>query len=460
MLKHKMTNGEAIDPDEYNPDVQSGVEFNKPKNLKAAGPDHPLFQQAVRRGVLTEEQVEAGETIPWNVPAMVLKNMSEGLYENEGAAVREFESNGETASLKVKRAIEADTSVSGEVQALREAGLIEDDYQPMIEVYNRKHENKVIIRDNGKGIESATILDVVRKIGATTARDEGNLTGQFGMGLASFLKLIGLDNSMIMRTHSRITDESFAAYVNLGGFDPIVGGLPDDDYGTEFEMIHNGDLDADLRDAVEKYSEWLRVPVHYEEYSEDGKLVFDEDWGGKTFLDTYDDDKYCTVYEVPGLLTAACSSDAQGITLLNSMPTERNDGSTSGTKTFDCPYPFDVRILDESGAIVAMPDGEGGTTTDHELVGKTPVSDAEYNIMSANQKENYVRESEVPRDAITLPVPTSSRDSLQENDEFWEWLASELRQEFYKNCKQIYNEFDGPSDLLNYAGEGLVTTPN
>lgn len=442
--------GDAINPDEYDPDVQSGVEYSRPKDLQAAGIDHPLFRRALQTGVLSEEEIEQGKTIPWNVPATVLKHMSDGLYLSEEATVREFESNGETATLKVERST-MDEYSGAEIDSIQ---IVEDDYQPVVEVYNRKDKNRIIFRDNGKGIESATVLNVVRKIGATTARDTGSLTGSFGMGLASFLKLIGLDNSMIMRTRSRITDESFAAYVNLGGFDPIVGGLDEGDYGTEFEMVHNGDLDADLREAVEKYSEWMRVPVHYEEYDNNGKLVFDEDWGGKSFLDTYPDDSYCVVYEIPGLVTAACSAEAEGTTLLNSMVTERNDGASSGTKKFGCAYPFDVRIEDESGAIVAVPDGDG-YDTDHELVGRTPVSDAEFNIMSATQRENYVQESQVPNDVVTLPVPTSSRDSLQQNDDFWKFLAHMIQEKFEADCTEIYGRFDGPGDILNLQGREL-----
>jgi len=445
--------GEAIDPSEYTPEAQSGVEFNKPKDLKAAGADHPLFRRAIERNVITESDAGSGKTIPWNVPATVLKNMSDGLYEDAGATLREFESNGETATLKVERAAEEEYTDS-EIESIQ---LIEDDYQPMVEVYYRKDKNKVIIRDNGKGMESATVLDVVRKIGATTGRNSGDLSGQFGMGLASFLKLIGLDNSMIMRTRSRITDESFSAYINLGGFDPIVGGLSEGDYGTEFEMVFSGDLNVDLRDEVETYSEWLRVPVHYEEYGSDGSLVFDEDWGGKRFEDTYDSSKYCAKFQLPGLLKVTMSSDAEGVTLLNSMPIDRNDGANHGIETFDAKYPFDVRILDESGAVVAIPDEDESYETDSDFVGMTPVSDAEYNIMSANQKEGFIRESEVPTDAITLPVPTSSRDSLQKNSGFWEFCAHMVNEQFKEDSRELYSTFDGKEDILNFAGDGLVT---
>lgn len=454
----------AIHPDEYQPEVQAGVEYSRPKDLKAAGSDHPLYARALSKGEMTEAQVNEGRTIPWNVPATVLKNMSDGLYTSEEATFREFEANGETATRKVERAIEGNVT-DNEVASIR---LVPESYQPIIEVTVEAHRNRVVIRDNGKGMESATVLDVVRKIGATTVRGTGNLTGQFGMGLAAFLKLIGLDNSMIMSTHSRITDENFASYVNLGGFDPIVGGLPDDEYGTKFELIYGNDGDGnplvgrkDMRGYVEKFSEWLRVPVHYEEYDEDGEFSFDEDWGGKRLVDQYEKSTSVVVLEVPDLLTAALCGDAEGVTLLGSMPTDRNDGgSHNSTKQFGAPYEFDVRIEDESGAIIFAPDRNlsaaqlpDGFDYKDQLIGCTPVSDAEYNIMDAQQKQDHIRESEVPTGFITLPVPTSSRDSLQEHEEFWKELASRLEDAYITKAKETYNSFSGVEELLKIARE-------
>lgn len=457
---------EAVSPDEYNPKVQAGVQFSKPKDLKAATPSHPLYKQAQNRDILSEEEVEDGISIPWNVPATVLKNMSDGLYESEEATIREFESNAETASLKVERAVDSKDYSDNEVSSI---GIVDEDYKPQVEITVRADKNKITIRDTGKGMEAATVLNVVRKIGATTVRDSGELTGQFGMGLASFLRLIGLDNSMIMRTHSRITDENFAAYVNLGGFDPIQGGLPEDQYGTEFEMIWGSDSNgdslvdrSDLRDYVQKYSEWLRVDVHYEEYDEDGERSFDEDWGGKSFVDEYDDSKMKVILQKPDLFTAACSSDAEGETLLGSMPTDRNDGASSGTKKFDCPYNFDVRIEDESGAIAFLPeDGVNtralpdGIDNAEALIGLTPVSDAEYNVMDPQQKNGHIRESEVPSGCVTLPVPTSSRDNLQENEEFWARLAESITDKFYQRCRDTYAQFDSLDDILDFSEEDV-----
>lgn len=436
-----MTKG--VDASEYEPDTQSGVSYSRPKDLQAAGPDHPLYQRVTERGIDQEEGIdpEQGHSIPWNVPPTVLRHMSDSLYQSVGATIREFVANAETACLRV--------SEQGEAE------IVEDDYQPIIEVTWRKDQNRLVIRDNGIGIASVTGVDVLRKIGVTTQRDTDNYSGQFGMGLASFLKLIGMDSSMILETHSRITGENYAAYVNLGGFDPIQGGLPENEYGTRFTMIHRNDIDADLREAVETYSEHLRIKVHYEEYNSEGKHVFDEDWGDKSLADEYSDDQPYVEVREPGLFTVTSSADATGKTLLNSIQIERNDEGSYNTQKYGAPFQFDIRLESEAGAVAAVPDADGELATDHEAVGKTPVSDAEYNIMDAQQQQKAVRESELPSGTITLPEPVSSRDTLQANEEFWEYIGDRVKAEFYAACREQYQQFGGLDDILKAQGRDL-----
>jgi len=422
---------EAVDPSDYDPDAQGGVSYAKPKNLDAADESHPLYQRVVDRGVDEEEGIDptSGATVPWNVPPQVLKHVSDGLYQSEEATIREFIANAETACRRVERG---------------EANIVPDDYQPIIEITYERSKNLLVVQDNGIGIASATAVDVLRRIGVTTTRDTGSQSGQFGMGLASFLKLIGSQNSMIMKTHSRITDEDYAAYVNLGGFDPIIGGMPDGQYGTRFEMVPKSDINhEDIRSYVEKYSANLRIPVHYEEYDQSGEHAYDEDWNGSSLEDGYGADKLFTKFRKPGLLTAATSPDAEGETLLVSMPIERNDSTDHGTGTFNCPYKFDVRIEDESGAIVECRCDHD----DHE--GLTPVPDSEYAVMDPDQQETYIPASEVPKHDLTLPEPVTSRDTLQEHDEFWTWLSQTLAEKHEEECSETYNNFGSVEEVLN-----------
>jgi len=422
---------ESVNPSDFEPNARGGVSYAKPKDLDAADETHPLYQRVVESNLDEREEIDpsAGATVSWTVPPAALKHMSDGLYQSEEATIREFIANAETACRRVERS---------------EAEVLPDDYSSIIEITYDRAKNLLVVQDNGIGIASATGIKVLRKIGVTTARDTGTQSGKFGMGLASFLKLIGSQNSMIMKTRSRITGENYAAYVNLGGFDPIKGGMPDGVYGTRFEMVPKSDINhEDIRDYVETYSENLRIPVHYEELDEKGKQVYDEDWQRSSFEAEYSDDKIFVKYEKPGLLTAATSPDATGQTLLVSMPIERNDGSDTGTASFECPYKFDVRIEDESGAIVECncPDA------DHE--GLTPVPDSEYAVMDPQQQQQHIPASEVFAHDLTLPEPVTSRDTLQEHDEFWEWLAQELKETMEKECGEKYRSFGSVEEVLN-----------
>jgi hypothetical protein len=427
---------EAIDPSDFEPDARGGVSYSKPKNLDAADADHPLYQRCIEAGLDKTEGIEpeTGMSIPWTVPPAALKHMADGLYQSEEATLREFIANAETAARRVERG---------------EARVVPDVYEPVIEITFDRAKNLLIIQDNGIGIASATGIKVLRKIGVTTTRGTGTQSGKFGMGLASFLKLIGSQNSMIMKTRSRITGENYAAYVNLGGFDPIKGGMPQDTYGTRFEMVPKSGIDSqDIRTYVEKYSEHLRIPVHYEEIDEKGKQVFDEDWQRSSFESRYSDKNVSVTYRKEGLITAASSPDAEGDTLLVSMPIERNDGSTTGSSSHECPYKFDVRIEDESGAVVECQcDG-----VDHE--GLTPVADNEYQMMDKQQQEHHMPVSELTNLDMTLPEPVTSRDTLQEQPEFWEWLSQRLTEEMENKCTSTYRNFGSVEEVLQQTGGG------
>lgn len=429
------SNPEAVNPADYDPDAQAGVEYQKPKDLNAAGPDHPMYQRVLDRGIAEEEGIDPkeGDTIGWNVPATILKHMSDSLYESDEATIREFVANAETACIRVE---------SGE------GCIVPDDYQPIVEVTYDAAKNKVVVQDNGIGIASATGVEVLRNIGVTTTRDMGSYAGQFGMGLASFLKLIGPMNSMVMQTRSRQTDENYAAYVNLGGFDPIEGGMPEGEYGTRFTMFPK-DPDIEVQEAVEKYAEWLRVPVHYEEYDTNGELVFDEDWGGKTFVDTYAEGTMETTIEEPGLFKATMSPDSEGNTLLLSMEIDRNDGGKGTVQTFEAPYNFDVRLHDESGAVVKC------DCDDANHKGMTPISDAEYQMREPERQRGHVPESGLGPEDLALPEPTSSRDRLQEDTEFWKWLSRRLDEQFQEECLDVFHSYDGLGDILNLRGREL-----
>jgi hypothetical protein len=198
------------------------------------------------------------------------------------------------------------------------------------------------------------------------------------MGALSFVKLVGLDNAMIMTSHSRLNDDNAAYYVTLAGVEPIRGSLDDDEYGTSFQMTPDGDYN--IRDSVSTYAEWMRVPVRYEEIGRDGSVEFQEDYGDKALFESYDDDRACLGMRKEGAFEAYASPDASGRTLLLSMDIDRNDGRHSSGK-HSSPFSFDVRLLDESGKVVDSSNGNEGLM---------PAVESDYEQMLKDAREPYI----------------------------------------------------------------------
>ena len=345
---------------EFEPTFQEGKSSVQHKNLGASGSNHPL----------------GTDPLPFEASMRhLIRRVADDLYESWEATIREYLANAETACLRVEDFIE-----NGEGDTLGVESLygVEDGYEPRIEVTWDRSENKLIIRDNGIGMAAVEVDKIFRHIGNSAVRDSGKYSGQFGQGALSFVKIIGLDNSMVMTTHSRQTDENFSTYVSLAGPEPIMGKLSDGEYGTKFQMAPKDDFD--IRSAVEKFSERMRVPVIYREYDDEGTEVFNEDWGDKPLTDNYgDNDITITFDKYEQHFVAHCSDKASGDTLLLSMPIERNAAGTYGA-----PFNFDVRLLDESGSVIKSSNGNEGLT---------PVPRSDYNRMLVESRDPYITES-------------------------------------------------------------------
>lgn len=342
---------------EFEAQYQKGQTSVSHRNIDAAGNDHPFGDEA--------QSFEADLR-------HLIRKVADDLYDSWEATVREYLANAETACLKVEEYKEnPESSMYDEMH-------VEDSYQPRIEVEWDKQQDKLIISDNGIGMAAQEVDEIFRQIGHSAAKDDGSKSGQFGMGALSFVKLVGLDNAMVMTSHSRLNDDNAAYYVTLAGVEPIQGQLPDDQYGTTFQMTPKDDFG--IRSAVETYAEWMRVPVRYEEIGRDGSVEFQEDYGDKALYESYDDNLACLGIRKRGSFEAYASPDAGGKTLLLSMDIDRNDGSRSPGK-HGSPFPFDVRLLDESGKVVESSNGNEGLM---------PAVRSDYEEMLKDAREPYI----------------------------------------------------------------------
>lgn len=489
---------------EITPHYQSGRTSVDHRNIDAAGDDHAF----------------GNEPKPFEADLRpLIRQIADDLYDSWQATPREYLANAETACLKVVDYLEDPESSPYDDM------IVTDDYEPRIEITWNRAEQKLRIKDNGIGMAAVEVDQVFRHIGRSAARDSGGRAGQFGMGALSFVKFIGTDNTMVMMTHSRLNDDNTSYLVSLAGVEPIMGSLDDDEYGTEFQLTQKSS-DMDVRSAIEKYTEYQRVPAIYREYDENGEEVFNEDWGDKRLYDEYDTGvgKYCNRITEPGAFDAFCCPDASDKTLLLSMVIDRNVGSGSGH--YNAPWPFDVRLLDESGKVIESTNGNeglvpcsrmeydqmlldaredyitrrllnnkdvvaleairGGEGDEGEEVyvipddvldgdtplppaqyvpesekdtldafgnevviigphsGRTIVSEDEWEKMDEGRAAQYVPESELDsydvetgEGDLTLPVPKSDREALQQHDVFWKYLAQRFADQFNDRITEL-----------------------
>lgn len=347
--------------DSPNINVQQGTNEVQHRNIDSADEGHPFGNEP--REFTADLR-------------SLIRRVADDLYQSWEATLREYLANAETACLRTQEYVETGSTSIAEDEEL----IVEDSYQPKIEVQWNKQEEKIIIKDNGIGMSANTVDQVFRQIGRTTGRDDGQYSGNFGQGVLSFVKVVGLDSAMLMTSHSRLNDDNAAYYVTLAGVEPIRGSLPSDQYGTTFQMTPKDDFP--IRDAIEHYSEWMRVPVRYEEIGEDGAVYFQEDYGDKKLFDSYSENRICLRTRQEDAFVAYCSPDADADTLLLSMDIDRNDGAYEPGK-HGAPYPFDIRLLDESGKVIESSNGNEGLM---------PTPRSNYVSMLKEERSEYITE--------------------------------------------------------------------
>lgn len=353
--------------------------------------------------------------------AAVFKRLADDIYESVEAGIREPLQNSLTA---VRRA-EAETN------------LQKGDNVVEIEVHDGE-KTQVVLEDNGLGISRDVLQDVLAVIGRSTNRDDGGVSGKYGMGFLACYKLVGTDGGFVMYTNARKTNEPpLQGIWKPGGFEVDNSGkLPqrfdEDDYGTRFEFTLETNAGPDkVSSWVEKHAEWSRVPILYREYDKNGRLVNDDEYGVKELADEHND----ALFELTidnDYFTAICSPEANKRTLLLNSPLDRN------SEYYDdaAPASIDIRLKNENGVVVDGP---------HE--GLMPASDAEYEDMEAERREDYVAESALSDDDLALPKPTGTRDTLERNTEFWAYLHETFKERYKQEIASTLESLDTTDDF-------------
>lgn len=366
-----------------------------------------------------------GEIIEFQYEATaVFKRLAEDIYETPEAGIREPLQNALTA-----------------VKNAHQEGLLQEG-NGIVEIEMHKRDTvQLVIEDNGIGISRDVLNEVLSVIGRSTNRDDGDVSGKYGMGFLACYKLVGSDDGgFIMYTNSRETEEPpLKGIWKPGVFETDVNDeLPErfgsDRHGTRFEFtLKEGITANDVRDWIQKHAEWAQIPIVYREYDDNGRLDQDDEFGTKS-LQTEHADTHTNLVIENDYFTAVCSPDATGKTLLINSPIERNSNYSSD-KAY---YNIDVRLKNESGIIYEGPNK-----------GFMPVSDAEYESMDEDRRDQYIPKREVSPNDKQIPSPTGTRESLEPDTEFWSDLHSRFRSMYQSEIRSQLEDLQNPSDFHN-----------
>lgn len=375
--------------------------------------------------------------------AAIFKRLADDIYESPEAGIREPLQNSLTA---VKRAIN-----QGHIS--KSEGVIE------IEVTHGEQLN-LVLKDNGIGISKDVLNEVLTFIGRSQNRDDGSVSGKYGMGFLACYKLVGSNGGFIMYTNSRNTNSKpingiwKPGMFELDKENELPNKLDSNEFGTQFEFKLRKEIQIDdVREWIKIHSEWATIPIIYREFNENNELEYDDEYGIKNIRDEHtnanfkieiDNEYYNAIY----------SSESDNRTILINSPLKRNSAYSPDNNILSKMSNIDIRLKNENGIVVKGPNK-----------GLMPVSEAEYNQMAEERKENYISESELNlpnRDNknimqdnidITLPEPTGTRDTLSRNSSFWSYLHHKLIEETKSKLTNILKTINTKEDFMNCSSE-------
>ncbi len=352
----------------------------------------------------------------------IFKRLAEDIYESAEAGLREPLTNSITTSRRVIN-----------------DGLCDN---PVIEITVQDgKQQKLRLRDMGEGISHALLEEVLLYIGRSTARDDGELSGQYGMGFLASYTLVGMNGGFIMHTNSRKSDDGpYTGLFKPGAFEPdknneIPSLLDENEYGTVFEYFLKPDIEiADVREWVDKHSRYSPIPIIYRELDENGEEQYNEDYYATTLKDVYEGSP--SLYIDTPYYEAATSPAANNDIILISSPV-----NMSGKRSLrsGLPWGVDLRLKYENGIVVKGP---------HE--GLIPVSEKQYEMMDDERKEKHVSKTELTKEDLTLPEATGTRERVRRHREFLQHVNEQLKEKYFKVVRNTLDSFD-PNEGLTSA---------
>lgn len=250
------------------------------------------------------------------------------IYDGYKSSLRELLTNGVSAIIEAQR-----------------KGYIERGKLEIGLVVNDDNTNTLIFKDNGIGMTTELIDNIVSVFGKSKSRDDENRIGQFGIGFMSYFKL---NDSFEFVTKSRKTDEVINGTWYIDRFEESDKSI-DKDYGTTIKIrVPESKLSSEaIEETLYKYSKYARTTVEFNKYVDD-ELVKTETYGYNKIEDFYDDPKFKYVLENK-YFRAVASEQAEGNLILLDIPVEQYD-----ELNIDGDISIDVRLKKEVDTEVSI----------------------------------------------------------------------------------------------------------
>lgn len=357
--------------------------------------------------------------------AAIFKRLADDIYETAEAGLREPLTNSITTSRRVQQ--------SGECEDPVITITVKDGDQPMLR-----------LRDMGEGISRSVLENVLLFIGRSTARDDGELSGQYGMGFLASYKLVGMNGGFIMHTNARNSSEGpYHGLFKPGAFEPDNEGniqplLGENEYGTVFEyFLKPGISISDVRGWVENHAQYSPIPIIYKEINEDGEEQYNEDYYSPTLKDSYGESPYLRV-DTP-YYEATTSPEADNNIVLISSPVTMFGKSALRNSL---PWEVDLRIKYENGVVVKGP---------HE--GLIPTTEKQYDMMGDERKKRYVSKERLTDEDLTLPEATGTRERVRRHKKFLQHVNNQLLEQYYEIVDDTLDTFNPSKDAMKNLDE-------
>lgn len=389
----------------------------------------------------------------------VFKRLAEDIYQGREAGIREPLTNSVTS---VTRAIEE--------------GYLDNPSEGIIvcELYEEGNARRLTLRDNGVGITREELNKVVTQIGKSTSRSSERLTGKFGMGfLATWMLAGGTDGGFGMYSNPRGIDEGpFFGFWDNSGFSEMeppkssVAGLDENEYGVEFEIFVDQSISPDqLVEWIDKYAEWTRVPVLFRHHTEEG--VIDEEYPPKDITTKYeeiengrdpeesdldvngDDLNY---YKVENKAFTAINSNLENVTSSGSSSVFTRTRSFNRCILMDVPIEPDWKTRNQFplSSLEVRINYETPYVVDGPHKGNFVVSSGENPEEMGN---NYIQRESLTTNDVVTPFPTGTRDYLQDETGFIEWLSDKMYNMYYDEIAENVRSVNTLDDYCELTDE-------